>query len=85
MYISAGRFDLKYTAKLLGEQMSNPRRLGIARLESCARYLAGAPHLALSFKHQTEAPGSCIPVESKWAEEPDRYSTHAGCEFVGPT
>ncbi len=38
LYISSGRFDLQYTAKLLGEQMSAPLRLGNARLERCARY-----------------------------------------------
>jgi hypothetical protein len=35
------------------------------------------------FKHEPETYGSRIPVDSNWAEEPDRYSSHAGCEFVG--
>ncbi|CAK0841766.1 unnamed protein product [Prorocentrum cordatum] len=83
LYVSSGRFDIQYSAKELGEQMSTPRRLGNARLDRCARYLAGCPFLALVFKHEPEAGGSWIPVDSNWAEEPDRYSTHAGCEFVG--
>jgi hypothetical protein len=74
---------LQYTAKLLGEQMSSPLRLGNARLERCARYLAGYQHLCLLFKHEAEVTGSWIPVDSSWADDPDRYSTHAGCEFVG--
>ncbi|CAK0833188.1 unnamed protein product [Prorocentrum cordatum] len=43
----------------------------------------GCPFLALFFKHVPEAGGSWIPVDSNWAEEPDCYSTHAGCEIVG--
>ena len=80
LYVSSGRFDLQYTAKTLGEQMSCPLRLGVARLERCARYLAGCAHLALLFKHEPEVQGSWIPVDSNWAEGTDRYSTHAGCE-----
>jgi hypothetical protein len=83
LYIASGRFDLQYTAKLLGEQMSTPLRLGNARLERCARYLSGYQHLCLLFKHEAEVIGSWIPVDSSWADDPDRYSTHAGCEFVG--
>ncbi len=83
LYIAPGRFDLQYTTKLLGEQISTPLRLGDARLERCARYLAGCAHLSLVFKHEAEVLGSRIPVDSSWADYPDRYSTHAGCEFVG--
>ena len=36
LYVSSGRFDLQYTAKTFGEQMSCPLRLGVARLERCA-------------------------------------------------
>ena len=63
--------------------MSTPRRLGISRLDRCARYLAGCSHLALVFRHEPAAKGSWVPVDSNWAELPDRYSTHAGCEFIG--
>ncbi|CAK0908291.1 unnamed protein product [Prorocentrum cordatum] len=83
LYVSSSRFDIQYSAKELGEQMSTPRRLGNARLDRCARYLTGCPFLALVFKHEPQAGGSWIPVDSNWAEEPGRYSTHAGCEFVG--
>jgi hypothetical protein len=83
LYIASGRFDLQYTAKLLGEQMSSPLRLGNARLERCARYLSGYQHLCLLFKHEAQVIGSWVPVDSSWADDPDRYSTHAGCEFVG--
>jgi hypothetical protein len=83
LYISSGRFDLQYTSKLLGEQMSTPLRLGDARLERCARYLVGCAHLSLVFKHEEEVAASTIHVDSSWADDLDRYSTHAGCEFVG--
>ena len=83
LYISSGRFDLQYAAKALGEFMSTPKRLGVARLERCSRYMAGCPHLALQFKYQAEPKGSWTYVDSNWAEEPDRYSTHAGCDFHG--
>ena len=83
LYISSGRFDLQYAAEALGEFMSTPRRLGIARLERCSRYLAGCPHLELQFKHQAEPKDSWTYVDSNWAEEPNRYFFHAGCEFHG--
>ena len=83
IYISSGRFDIQYSAKELGELMSTPKKLGHARLDRCSRYLAGCPYLCLLFKHEGAADGSWIPVDSNWAEEPDRYSTHAGCEFIG--
>ena len=35
------------------------------------------------FKHEPEVQGSWIPVDSNWAEGTERYSTHAGCEFIG--
>ncbi len=63
--------------------MSKPLRLGDPRLSRCVRYLAGKPYLSLVFKHEAETHGSRIPVDSNWAEEPDRYSSHAGCEFAG--
>ena len=83
LYIANGRFDLQFTAKLLGEQMSTPTRLGELRLERCARYLAGQGHLCLWFPFQKKPTGSEIFVDSNWAEPPDRCSTHAGCEFHG--
>ena len=83
LYVSSGRFDLQFAAKELGEMMSTPRRLGISRLDRCARYLAGCSHLSLVFRHEPAAKGSWIPVDSNWAELPDRYSTHAGCEYIG--
>jgi hypothetical protein len=52
-------------------------------LERCARYLSGHQYLCLTFKHEAEVTGSWIPVDSSWADDPDRYSTHAGCEFIG--
>ena len=52
--------------------MSKPHRLGELRLSRCVRYLAGKPHLSLVFKHEEEVHGSRIPVDSNWAEEPDR-------------
>ena len=83
LYISSGRFDLQFTAKTLGEQMSSPLKLGVARLERCARYLCGCPNLALVFAHEAEVKGSRIPVDSDWAAAPERYSTHAGVEYIG--
>ncbi|CAK0835832.1 unnamed protein product [Prorocentrum cordatum] len=54
LHVSSGRFDIQYSAKELGEPMSTPRRLGSARLDRCARYLAGCPFLALVFEHEPE-------------------------------
>ncbi len=77
LYICSGRFDLQYAAELLGEQTSTPLRLGEAWAERCARYLTGCPHLCLVFRRESEAAGSWILVDSSWADEADRYSTHS--------
>ena len=83
LYISSGRFDLQHAAQTLSELMFRPTRLGIARVERCARYLAGSGYLALVFRHEPEPSKTVVIVDSNWSEEPDRYSTHAGCEFLG--
>ena len=64
IYISSGRFDIQYSAKELGELMSTPKKLGLARIDRCARYLAGCPHMSLIFKHEAAVNGSWIPVDS---------------------
>ena len=43
----------------------------------------GCPNLALVFSHEAEVQGSRIPVDSDWAAAPERYSTHAGVEYIG--
>jgi len=83
LYVSSGRFDLQHASQTLSELMSKPIRLGFARVERCARYLAGSGFLALVFRHEPEPTKTVVIVDSNWSEEPDRYSTHAGCEFLG--
>ncbi len=86
LYMSSGHFELQCAAKFLVEQMSTSLRLGMARVERCARYFTGCPRVCLVFRRGNEATRSWIPVDSSWAawaDEAGRCSTRSGFEFIG--
>ena len=83
IYMSSGRFNMKFFEKRLSEMMTKPRKMGNLQLTRLARYLVGTQMLTLRFHHQEYGDTVRIPVDSDWAGSEERYSTHAGLEFHG--
>ena len=83
-YLAMDRKDIQYSVKEIMQHMSNPNKLGMARLKRLGRYLIDAGSYQQLYKYQDMPSEVTVLADSDWAgDKVSRKSTSSGDLFFG--